>query len=357
MGVDGPMNVRNLAWVFCLILGLAMAAPLAAQTCDDASFCTVNDMCAAGTCTGTPIGGGCDDGNSCTVNDTCLGGECRGTPGNTGGGCNDGCGTCQFGQCILNVAANGNPCNDEFVCTTNDRCQFGICFGDYKLCPDSDGDACTFDFCHPITGACVATEVPPCGDCQACTEVDGEPDCNPAGNGNSCDDFNECTGDGVCSSGECLDGPPVSPGQGTATPTRSATPQATATAAVATSTPTTVPTLAPTATRSPTTIATLVPTATVPPTVPATATVIPTGVPTATAGPTGVPTPTVPAGTCNGDCNGDSEVTVDEVITGVNIALGSVAVANCRAMDTNSDQEVTVDEILKAINAALNGCS
>lgn len=62
-----------------------------------------------------------------------------------------------------------------------------------------------------------------------------------------------------------------------------------------------------------------------------------------------------PAG-CVGDCSGDLVVTVDEILTMVNIALGSVPVSACVAGDANGDQLITVDEILTAVNNALNGC-
>jgi hypothetical protein len=57
---------------------------------------------------------------------------------------------------------------------------------------------------------------------------------------------------------------------------------------------------------------------------------------------------------CIGDCNGDGHVTVDEIITGVNIALGNVDVLTCENLSTNG--QVTVYGILTAVNEALNGC-
>ena len=60
---------------------------------------------------------------------------------------------------------------------------------------------------------------------------------------------------------------------------------------------------------------------------------------------------------CAGDCSGDGEVTVNEVITGVTIALGSVEVGACGAMDANGDGQVTIDELIGAINGALGGCA
>jgi hypothetical protein len=59
---------------------------------------------------------------------------------------------------------------------------------------------------------------------------------------------------------------------------------------------------------------------------------------------------------CAGDCNGDEEVTVDEIIAGVRMGIGELAVSACNAMDHNEDGEITIDELLLAVNAALGGC-
>ncbi len=59
---------------------------------------------------------------------------------------------------------------------------------------------------------------------------------------------------------------------------------------------------------------------------------------------------------CGGDCSGDGEVTVNELIIGVNIALGSASVGQCNAIDANGDGDVTINEIISAVNAALAGC-
>jgi hypothetical protein len=68
------------------------------------------------------------------------------------------------------------------------------------------------------------------------------------------------------------------------------------------------------------------------------------------------PTPTHTPIECVGDCTGNGQVTVDEILTAVNIALGNATVANCSAGDRNQDGQITVDEILMAVNNALNGC-
>jgi len=60
--------------------------------------------------------------------------------------------------------------------------------------------------------------------------------------------------------------------------------------------------------------------------------------------------------TCAGDCGGTFSVTVDEILTVVNIALGNAAVATCATGDANDDGQITVEEILMALNNALSGC-
>ncbi|MFI5396803.1 MAG: hypothetical protein ACHQ9S_14805 [Candidatus Binatia bacterium] len=57
---------------------------------------------------------------------------------------------------------------------------------------------------------------------------------------------------------------------------------------------------------------------------------------------------------CVGDCDGDGQVSVDEILTIVNIALGNVPLSSCTAGNANG--KITVDEILTAVNNALNGC-
>jgi len=59
--------------------------------------------------------------------------------------------------------------------------------------------------------------------------------------------------------------------------------------------------------------------------------------------------------TCNGDCNDDGNVTVDELIKGVNIALGTEGIDQCASFDTNESGTVTVEELIRAVNNALAG--
>ena len=60
---------------------------------------------------------------------------------------------------------------------------------------------------------------------------------------------------------------------------------------------------------------------------------------------------------CVGDCSGNREVTIDEILRMVNIALGSSPVDECWLGDQDGNGEITVNEIVAAVNRALNGCA
>lgn len=66
--------------------------------------------------------------------------------------------------------------------------------------------------------------------------------------------------------------------------------------------------------------------------------------------------PVILISACVGNCSAGGEVTVSEILTMVNIALGNAPLLDCEAADANHDGQVTVDEILAAVNNALNGC-
>jgi len=126
-----------------------------------------------------------------------------------------------------------------------------------------------------------------------------------------------------------------------------------------TSSPSTTPTRTPTAsgTVSPTPLPTRTPTPSR--TANSTATRTPSASPTAppaTPRTSGTPTVTVTPPLCAGDCNHDSQVTVDEILALVNIALGNAPVTACDAGDANHDGQISVDEIVAAAGTGLRGC-
>jgi hypothetical protein len=86
-----------------------------------------------------------------------------------------------------------------------------------------------------------------------------------------------------------------------------------------------------------------------------TTTDVATGTPTETVTPTPTPTGT-PLRPCIGNCNGDGSVTVNEIITMVNVALGTADASTCAAGDANHDGQITISEIIAAVNQALKGC-
>lgn len=137
------------------------------------------------------------------------------------------------------------------------------------------------------------------------------------------------------------DSPACPPAQPTATPppTSSSTPERTAT---------------PSATPSQTPVDTTEPTSTAPPlpTLTPTLVVQPTTTPTGPALPTA--TPVVPSD-CVGDCDGDTTITVDELLALVATSLGTVPL-DCAAGDIDASGSITVDEIVAAVNHALLGC-
>lgn len=71
---------------------------------------------------------------------------------------------------------------------------------------------------------------------------------------------------------------------------------------------------------------------------------------------TPAPTPTSPAAACPGDCNGNGVVAINELISSVNVALGSAPVSTCSACDVNGDGSIGVSELVSAVGRLLNGC-
>ena len=64
----------------------------------------------------------------------------------------------------------------------------------------------------------------------------------------------------------------------------------------------------------------------------------------------------VSAAPCVGDCDGGGSVSVAELITGVNIALGLRDISACAGFDVNGDSMVQVNELIRGVRSALDGC-
>jgi len=65
----------------------------------------------------------------------------------------------------------------------------------------------------------------------------------------------------------------------------------------------------------------------------------------------------VAQGVCTGDCNADNTVTINELLSGVNISLGAADMSSCPDFDRNGDGRVSVDELIAAVTSALDGCT
>jgi cysteine-rich repeat protein len=64
----------------------------------------------------------------------------------------------------------------------------------------------------------------------------------------------------------------------------------------------------------------------------------------------------LPVLACPGDCDGDGTVNVNELVLGVQIALGSAGIDRCTAADHDGDGRVAVTDLVASVDAALNGC-
>lgn len=226
-----------------------------AGECNDNNACTYNDHCEGGLCVGYAVScaqdtnpctddlcdpiagcshpynsGACNDNNGCTLNDACVLGECVGDRKS----CDDGnpCtrDSCQNGPAGLCVnTPHSDACDDGDACTVSDSCATGTCKGTTRTC--NDFNECTEDSCDPAKGCVYVPKDGTCNDGDGCTLNDlcvggrcvGTPiDCDDndscttdscsgglcrniaKGDGDSCDDGNDCTLIDRCSAGKCL---------------------------------------------------------------------------------------------------------------------------------------------------------
>jgi hypothetical protein len=317
----------------------AIAACTTSMTCDDDGICvpqpkvcpTPADKCTLGFC--NPSNGACE-----TVPNTCVG-ECA---------------TCDpsSGMCTLAPKPNGTACDDGKLCTTNDHCTGGICAGAVGA-PTFTPTATrtnTLGVVPTSTPTRTATSAPSSTPTQVPASSTPTRTLTPV------------------STPSHTQSPSA-----TQAPVNTATPSRTATT-VPSNTPADTPTHTPTHTLAigPTSTPTIPPTetplppATATPTQPATATPTtaattePTPVPSLTPTPLSSPTvtqsPSPPPIPCTGDCDGSGDVTVNEIIAMVNIALGSAEVSTCAVGDADGSGDITVNEIVKAVGLALANC-
>jgi hypothetical protein len=70
----------------------------------------------------------------------------------------------------------------------------------------------------------------------------------------------------------------------------------------------------------------------------------------------GTPLPTATPGRCVGDCDRNGQVRVNEMVTGVNIALERGQLSQCPSFDINNNLRVEVNELVSGVNSLVRGC-
>jgi len=206
--------------------------------CEDGDACTVGDTCADGTCTAgapadcdddnvctddgcdsstgcthTPNAADCDDGDACTTSDACANGTCyAGMPVD----CDDD-NPCTDDDCDHTTGCTNTDKPEGSACDVNDRCVLEAeCHGQvctrtlWIIC--NDDDACTSDWCDPVTGDCGSEDIShECDDENGCTDDSCDPveGCTNTNNTAACDDGDACTVGDACAEGACAGGAPA----------------------------------------------------------------------------------------------------------------------------------------------------
>jgi hypothetical protein len=157
--------------------------------CDDTNLCT-DEVCVDNVCQYTDNANSCDDGQWCTQNDVCISGVCSGTARDcsaVGDACHFGICDETIDQCIVQTKADGAACEDGLFCSASDQCIGGICVtGPPRDC-SAAGDQCNLGVCDESVNQCVG---------------------QPRADGSICDDGFFCTVSDQCASGVCTAGSP-----------------------------------------------------------------------------------------------------------------------------------------------------
>lgn len=274
--------------------------------------------------------------------------------------------------CGNGVVQDGEQCDDGGIADgdcCSSTCQYET---DGSPCP-ADDQGCTDDVCN-ATGTCThdpspsGTECRPApGECDAAESCDGSsPGCPPdelMPNGTPCtDDGLFCSGTETCQNGSCTSGgDPCAVGICDEEANQCVAPSPTLTSA-ASATATSTPTASVTRTQASTPTGSQPSTPTRTPASTATRTVVPQATATATPAtpepitPSPSPTNTSAPTPCVGDCDGSCDVSISELIVGVNIALGTLSIDRCPAFDPSGNGSVEINELIAAVANALNGC-
>ncbi|MBU0553914.1 hypothetical protein KKF91_14770 [Myxococcota bacterium] len=217
--------------------GACVEIPVAdGQGCDDQDACTEGDRCEGGRCVGDLVCAcrapadcaAADDRDLCNGVLTCVEGACVVDPA-TVITCPTPEGQCEVarcapetGDCLVEPALNGLPCDDDDPCSAPDACQGGLCVPGPPQCGCTDDAACAAldddDLCNGVfrcvNGACahdpasVVRCPAPADPCLAvfCLPSTGLCQSAPIADGAICEDGDLCTRPDVCQGGRCVSG-------------------------------------------------------------------------------------------------------------------------------------------------------
>lgn len=217
-------------------------------SCDDGLFCTVNDSCQAGVCTGgpqndcgmtppecnevvcdeqakscssqaLPNGDSCTPGNLCETGGLCQNGLCVGTPKDcffspVPSECYNSVCNPANGMCEPQPGNDGQPCVDQMdLCSEGNTCSAGTCAGGTPKDCSGLTMGCFNGVCDALNGQCTQMPVPAGGNCAEATDdcnqgiCDMQGMCNatPVNQGGNCD-TDACYTGQTCNSGSCQGG-------------------------------------------------------------------------------------------------------------------------------------------------------